>query len=461
MKKGGVKKGGVKKGKSAPSTSRKASKTGVRFRRREQKASGGTSKPKKAGDGSPAAGSPASRQRRAEPKGFAARELSVRLIHDVMVRGIMLDDALSDWSRREPFDGLEARDRGLARLIAATALRRHGQLTSVINAFIAKPLPEARGRLTAILLAAGAHLLFLEGARHAVINLAVEQCKRDAGARRFAKLANAVLRRVGEQGSALLAQEGGIASNIPGWLLKRWRQTYGDDVATAIAEGSLREAALDLTVKSAPEEWAKRLGGVLLKTGSVRLWHGGPVEDLEGYGEGAWWVQDAAAALPARLLGNLDGLEVADLGAAPGGKTAQLLASGARVTAVDGSGARLKRLKQNLERLKMNAEIVEADIMSWAPGKLFDAVLLDAPCSATGTIRRHPDLLHTKSEQDIERLAGLQADLLRQAAGLVRPGGRLVYCTCSLEAEEGEVQIARFLEAQPRPYSASRHTVRN
>jgi 16S rRNA (cytosine967-C5)-methyltransferase len=212
----------------------------------------------------------------------------------------------------------------------------------------------------------------------------------------------------------------------------------------------LAEAALDITVKDEPAAWAERLGGIVLPTGSVRLKAGGRIEDLAGYSEGAWWVQDAAAALPARLLGTVAGLSVADLCAAPGGKTVELAATGARVTAVELSGERLVRLRANLERMHLDAELVEADATTWRPRQTFDAVLLDAPCTATGTIRRHPDILRLKRPEDIAALSDLQTRLLDNAVQLLRPGGTLVYCACSLEPEEGSDQIARLLAREPR-----------
>jgi 16S rRNA (cytosine967-C5)-methyltransferase len=234
--------------------------------------------------------------------------------------------------------------------------------------------------------------------------------------------------------------------DTPGWLMTRWVRSYGADTARAIAVANGREPALDLTVKSGPEHWARKLAGRVLPTGSVRALAPGPVAQLPGYAEGAWWVQDAAAALPARLLGEVDGRRVADLCAAPGGKTAQLAAAGADVIAVDRSESRLERLRQNLTRLGLRAQIVAADVTQWSAGP-FDAVLLDAPCSSTGTIRRHPDIPWLKRDADIAGLAELQRQLIVKAAGLTKPGGTLLYCTCSLEPEEGAEIIRGFLAA--------------
>ena len=367
------------------------------------------------------------------------------LIAAVLNQGRTFDEALASSLSRPEYRALAANDRGLARLIAATALRRHGQLTRIINTFIERPLPRDRGRLTSILLAGAAQLIFLGSAPHAVINLAVEQVRRDPRARRFDRLTNAVLRRVAERGAEIAAGQDPVRLNTPDWLWRRWAAAHGEETARHIAEASLREAPLDITVKSDPEGWSQRLGGELLPTGSIRLVPEGRIENLPGFEDGAWWVQDAAAALPAKLLGNVAGRSVADLCAAPGGKTAELVAGGAHVTAVEVDGNRIERLKGNLARLRLEAEVVEADAAEWQPGTSFDAVLLDAPCLSTGTIRRHPDILHLKRESDLDRLSALQRRLLENATRLVKPGGQLVYCTCSLEPEEGPQQIERLL----------------
>jgi 16S rRNA (cytosine967-C5)-methyltransferase len=344
--------------------------------------------------------------------------------------------------RDEP---LEPRDRGLARLIVMTVLRRKGELGTVVSSFLGKPLPADCGRLKSILLSAAAQLLVLETPPHAAISLAVDQTRADRGARRFDKLTNAVLRKVATEGQAVLAGLDAARLNMPPWLLSRWQAAYGEDTARAIATASLSEAALDISVKSDVETWAERLGGIVLPTGSVRLNAHGRIEDLPGFADGAWWVQDAAAALPARLLGDVTGRDVVDICAAPGGKTAQLAARGANVTAVDVSAERLKRVSENLSRLGLNADVVASDAATWEPGRQFDAVLLDAPCTATGTIRRHPDIVHLKRDTDMAELAALQTRLLEAASRLVKPGGVILYCTCSLEPEEGAEQVARFL----------------
>lgn len=342
------------------------------------------------------------------------------------------------------------RDRGLARAIVSTALRHKGQLDAVLDAFIDKKLPKRSGFLREILLGAACQLLFLNIPAHAAIDLAVRQCKGDRNARHFDRLANAVLRRVAREGPALLKAQDGPRLNTPSWLWQRWVKSYGEEKAQRIARANMAGAALDLTVKEDPAAWARRLNGIALDTGSVRLVAPGRIESLEGFDEGAWWVQDAAAALPAQLLGNIAGKHVADLCAAPGGKSAQLAQAGGRVTCIDSSKRRLERLYENMARLGLEVTTVVADATRWTPEEKFDAVLLDAPCTGTGAIRRHPDIAHLKSARDVKELAALQARLLRHAVTLIRPGGTLIYCTCSLERDEGEMQIEKLLEDTPR-----------
>jgi 16S rRNA (cytosine967-C5)-methyltransferase len=383
------------------------------------------------------------------PAGLPARRLAVRLVAGVLVHKRPFDQVLIETLARPEVAALEPRDRAFARAMAATVLRRQGELEHVLNAFLEKPLPVDKGYLWPILLTGAAQLICLDMPAHAVVDLAVETTRRDRGAHRFAKLTNAVLRRVAERGRALLDEQDRLRLNIPEWLRQRWSAAYGEAIARRIAEASLKEAPLDISVKSEPQGWAERLAGRLLPTGSVRLAAGGRIEDLPGYAQGAWWVQDAAAALVTRIVGDVTGKTVVDLCAAPGGKTASLVAGGARVTAVDVSAARVGRLRENLQRLHLDAEVVEADAAAWSPGRTFDLVLLDAPCTATGTIRRHPDILRLKRPEDVARMAVVQRTMLAQAAKLVRVGGTLVYSTCSLEPEEGPAQIETFLAEHP------------
>ncbi len=402
----------------------------------------------------------------AAPAGLGARELALWLVAQVLDRRRAFDDALAEAFSSAKGLALSPRDRGLARMIAATMLRRMGGIDALLNNYMERPLGERYGAAQRLLLLGATQMLYLDTPAHAAINLAVAECRRNPGTARFDKLVNAVLRRVSLEGRAHLADIDATRLAVPDWLWQRWCDAYGEPTARRIIDASLIEATLDLTPKdpATAAHWAEKLGGAALATGSVRLEAGGRVEDRDGYAEGAWWVQDAAATLPAALLGDdLAGRAVADLCAAPGGKTAQLAARGANVTAVETSQPRMARVADNLARLGLTAELVTADVATWAPGRTFDAVLLDAPCTATGTIRRHPDILHLKRASDLGKLVELQRRLLAAAGKLVAPGGLLVYCTCSLEPDEGPTQVEAFLAAHPEfsrvPVVAGEHGI--
>ncbi len=380
--------------------------------------------------------------------GLAARRVARDAVADLLgrARGLALEDALAQAGQRTPLD---AADAALARAIATTTFRHLGFLRAALAERMTAGLPEDAPQLLALLATGAAQILHLNVPDHAAVDLAVRLAKADPQTRHLAGLVNAVLRRVVRERETIRPGDP-LDGNAPAWLAQRWRTTYGEDTARRIAAAHLSGAALDLTVPEDRAAWAERLGGVALDLGSVRMTEvKSAVPNLPGYAEGAWWVQDAAAALPARLLAASPGERVADLCAAPGGKTAQLAATGAEVTAVDRSATRLERLALNLARLRLTARTVAADALELPEDQPFDAILLDAPCSATGTIRRHPDVAWTKNAADIAKLAGLQTRLLDKAARLLRPGGRLVYCTCSLEPEEGEAQAAAFLSRHP------------
>ncbi len=375
-----------------------------------------------------------------------ARRFAFDLIDAVLAARRPFDDAFETHPAAAT---LAPRDRAFARLIAATVLRRLGQIDAVIDAFVTRP-PKGKGaRVRGVLRVGLAQLLFLETPAHAAVSTTVSLA-RAAGLSGFAGLVNAVMRRAADQAAALVAAQDAAALDTPDWLFESWREAYGAETAHAIAAAHLAEPPLDLTVKTDPDRWAASLNGTVLPTGTVRRAHTGDVRALAGFEEGAWWVQDAAAALPARLLSAGADETVVDLCAAPGGKTAQLVQAGARVTAVDRSAPRLERLRQNMDRLGISAEVVTADAAAWRPPAPVDAVLLDAPCSATGTIRRHPDIAHLKTPDDVARLSALQARLLAAAADMLAPGGRLVYATCSLQPQEGEDIVAAFLAADDR-----------
>lgn len=380
--------------------------------------------------------------------GLLARVVAVDVLAAVLTRRQPLDDALAHVFAKPEAANLEARDRAHARLMVASVLRSLPALEQVIGKFMEKPLQRRHWRVPLILQLGSAQLLILKTPPHAAISLAVDQTRLAPQDRRLDKLVNAVLRRVASEGPDIFEKFDPVARAVPDWMFDSWVKDFGTDNARRIAEASLTEAALDISVKADPKHWAERLGGTVLSTGSVRMDAGGRIEALAGYDDGAWWVQDAAAAIPALLLGDISNARVADLCAAPGGKTAQLAAAGAQVTAVDISQKRIVKVRENLERLGFEARLLATDATEWQPEILFDAVLLDAPCSATGTIRRHPDILHLKQPGDVEALAPLQARLLDAAFKFVAPGGLLVFCTCSLQRAEGEQQAVAFLKRQ-------------
>ena len=376
--------------------------------------------------------------------GLAARRLAADILDAVLRRCRPLDDELDSAATRAALAGLPERDRALTRALVATVLRRLGSLRHLLGLFLDHGAPKEAPRVETALLLGAAQILLLDVPDHAAVDLAVRLTQADRHAARYAGLVNAVLRRLAREGAERLAGLGAAVLDTPEWLMARWIAAYGETAAHAIAAANASEPALDLTVKSDAALWAERLGGRVLPTGSVRVIAHGMVTALPGFAEGAWWVQDAAAALPVRLLGNIAGLRVADLCAAPGGKAAQLAAAGAHVTAVDRSPARLARLEENLKRLSLTAALVCADVAEWDAAP-FDAVLVDAPCSSTGTIRRHPDVPWLKQPADVEKLTGLQRRLIERAVALTKPGGTLVYCTCSLEPDEGEAIISGLL----------------
>jgi len=381
--------------------------------------------------------------------GLVARQFATSWLFEIVHHQALLDDVFARAEQEPKWRALEVRDRAFARAILLAALRRKGDLTWVLNHFLQKPL-QVKTQVQEILTIGAAQLLLLNVAPHAVIDMAVRQAKQSDKSRHLAKLVNAVLRRVSEQGHDLLAKPCQTNRNVPSFLYQRWQKHYGDETAGLIASSVLKPAALDIITKDDPENLVDPLSAKRLPGNCLRLAPKGAVNELPGFAEGAWWVQDFAAFLPTQLFGPLDKAHVLDLCAAPGGKTCALITQGAEVTAVDVSKERLVRLQENLQRLSLSAEVVVGDVLDFKPEQPFDCVLLDAPCSATGTIRRHPDILHRGNEKIIGSLAKLQRKMLERSIEFVKPGGQLIYCTCSLEPEEGEQQIERFLQDSPQ-----------
>jgi 16S rRNA (cytosine967-C5)-methyltransferase len=392
--------------------------------------------------------------RPAEVPGLAARRIAADILDGVLHKHRTLDDQLDGAAAHPALKTLADRDRALMRRLVATILRRLGTLGHLLSRLLDRGIPTDAPRAQSALLIGAAQILWMDVPDHAAVDLSVRLVQSDRRAAKYAGLVNAVLRRCAREGAGLVDEVKNETLDIPLWLLTRWIAHYGEATAKAMAHAILHEPSLDLTVKSDPAQWATRLHGEQLPTGTVRTLLQGSVTMLPGFSEGAWWVQDAAAALPVRLFGDIKGKTIVDFCAAPGGKTAQLAQAGARVIALDRSPARVARLKDNMTRLSLEAEAIVVDATEWQGdgGGFdvggFDGILIDAPCSSTGTIRRHPDVAWLRQEADIAALAPLQKRLLQRAAGLLKPGGTLVYCTCSLEPEEGEAAVTAFLSAE-------------
>ena len=381
--------------------------------------------------------------------GLAARRIVAAVLGDVVQKRLPLDERLDVHLSSDDAGELAAQDRNLIRAIAITSMRRLGTIRKALRERLKNGLPPGAPKLEPILISGIAQILFLGIPDHAAVDTAVRLAREDARCMHFTSLVNAVLRKIVREREPFLKSVNALRDDTPEWLAMRWFEAYGPENAVRIAAAHGDELAVDLTVKDNAVGWASRLGAILLPTGSLRLMSRDGIATLPGYGDGEWWVQDAAAAIPARLLKPKPGMRILDLCAAPGGKTAQLAAAGANVVAVDRSAQRMTRLEQNLKRLKLTAECVIADALTYE-AEPFDAILIDAPCSSTGTIRRHPDVAWTKTQEDILKLVQLQKKILDRAIKLLKPGGIVVYATCSLEKDESEKQVEAFLKRQPK-----------
>ncbi len=369
-----------------------------------------------------------------EAQGFKARQAAQDILSDVLRKRRPLDAALDSCI------DLDTRDAGFARAIASGTLRRLGQLDALVRGFVDKlPVPHRAGPTFEILLAGACELLFLDVAPHAAVDGANRLAQADGKAVHFKPLINALLRRISREGRDILDKQDAPRLDTPDWLWARWCAAYGEDIARAIATAHLTQAPLDIVVKEGVPPQAVPLFGHAWRIADAQR-----VDTIPGFAQGAFWVQDAAATLPALLLGDVAGRRVVDLCAAPGGKTAQLALAGAEVIAVERDAVRLTRLRENLDRLRLNATLLNTDVrdLCIAPAPF---VLLDAPCSATGTIRRHPELPWIKGASDVTLCAAASGELLDCAAAMVEPGGLLVFAVCSLEPEEGREQVADFL----------------
>ncbi|MHB8284527.1 MAG: RsmB/NOP family class I SAM-dependent RNA methyltransferase [Caulobacteraceae bacterium] len=372
--------------------------------------------------------------------GLASRTAALSLLKAALERRGGFDEALSE----PPFASLPVRERAFARALAATALRRLGAVDRILDTKFERSPPTGVRNLLRL---GAVQLLFMDTSPHAAVSITVDQAETRPDTKRFKGLVNAVLRKIAKEGAGEIVAE----SYAPAWLFARWTAAYGGAAAEAIAARIPEEPLTDLSVRDPAdlEAIATAVEADILPGGTLRTTRRGDLQDWPDYESGKWWVQDASAALPARLLNIKPGETALDMCSAPGGKTLQMAAMGATVTALDRSAGRLKRLNENLVRTGLTAEVVVTDAAIWDDERQFDAVLLDAPCSSTGAFRRHPDVLWASKPSDIAKLAELQTRLLDSAAERVAPGGRLIYCTCSLEPEEGEAQAAAFLTRHP------------
>jgi len=380
--------------------------------------------------------------------GLAARRAALRALEKILGQKKMLDTVLAE---EKYFADLPVRDRPFVRMMVSTVLRRKGQLDDLIARALNKEAPRPE-TLKFILYLGTAQILFMDVANHAAVDTSVSLTG-EAGMESKKGFINAVLRRMTSEGNHWLQSQDAAALNIPSWLYQQWIASYGVVRAKDIANALLQQAPLDITVKKSldAEKIRVDLAARKLATGSLRREEGGMVEDLPGFDAGDWWIQDASSALPVKLMGDLSGKTVLDMCAAPGGKTMQLADAGAKVIALDRNANRMKDLRANVARMKFegSVECVIEDGAEWKPRQSFTHILLDAPCTATGTARRHPDLLFLKTEKDQNALIATQERLLNNAAKILEPGGMLVYCTCSLQKAEGEEQVDKFLQSHP------------
>lgn len=393
------------------------------------------------------------------PPGLASRRCALHVLSAVLDSAKPLDEALEGSTT---YLKLAPADRAFVQLLVRTTLKRLGQCDALLARWLTKPLPRKAVMAMHILRLGVAQILFLDVPAHAAVHTAVEIAKLEELAPQ-AGLINALLNRTVREGADIIVTQDWAKLNTPGWLWRSWVKAYGEEQARAIVRANLETPALDLTVKDNPAQWAEKFGGEAVGGNTVRLIEWQDVTALPGYAEGAWWVQDISAALPARMLleklGDARGKKIIDFCAAPGGKTMQLASSGADVTAVDTSARRMERVHENLKRTRLKADCVVSDALKYTPAFTPDAILLDAPCSATGTLRRHPDIATLRKPAEVARLAALQQKLLDHALSLLAPGGVLVYAVCSIQPEEGVSHLEALRSAGKADILTSLNTV--
>lgn len=372
------------------------------------------------------------------------RHLAIEIFCDVLRHNKGLEETYSSCMDQHL---LQTRDRTFIRLLVTVMLRRLGQLDAIISVYLKKPLAEKAAYVQDVLRISTAQLIFLDTPAHAAVSTGVSLVKRNKKYNGFSSLTNAVLRKIAKEGKEIVKKQDEVKLNIPDWLYAQWAKEYGEQAAYKIARIGFQEAPLDFSIKSDSVFWMEQLESMQMPTGTLRRFKPACVPSLAGFSEGSWWVQDVSAAMPAKLFHSLKDKIAIDLCAAPGGKTAQMIMGGAEVTAIDVSLNRIKRLRENLDRLGLNAKIICADVKKWwnetgkKDARRFDVVLLDAPCSATGTLRRHPDVAFHRTPEDIKRLNQTQQELLRTAIDMMNEEGELIYCVCSILPQEGRMVI--------------------
>ena len=369
----------------------------------------------------------------------AAADILMRIVHE----GVDMDEALS---ASNFFDDLEGPDRGFARAISSAALRAFGRIDDALETFIDRPLEKIDPPVLSLLRIGCAQLWVLNAPSYAAVDATVEAARQWRPAARGGGMVNAILRRAVREPDAYNDLP---PSHIwPDWLANRFIDALGEETAQNIARVQLQEPRIDVTVKADPEAWAKKFEGTLLPSGSVRLPNGTNIVELDGYTDGEWWIQDVAATLPAKLFGDVKNLSVGDLCAAPGGKTMQLASMGASVTAIDLSEQRIEKVRENLDRTGLKARSIVADARNWHPDEAFDAILLDAPCSALGTLRRHPEGAWRRNDTGLERYSKLQLNLVDAAYDMLKSGGTMLYCVCTPMPAEGVEVVKSAIESQ-------------
>lgn len=377
-------------------------------------------------------------------KDIKTRNTAIEILFSVLHQKHALDDAFETAVGIDSNNDFNRQDRAFIRNLTAVVLRNLKQIDALIRICLERSIPRKDMKIKDVLRIGVAQLLFLDTASHAAVDTSVRLAE-ELGFEKYKGLVNAILRRLQrDKETDSIFPKIGVEENVPEWLFDIWVRDYGEETANKIARGCLREAPLDIAVKESPSEWAEKLEGQLLPSGAIRLGYRRRLRELEGFEEGAWWVQDVSASIPVKLMSKVNGANVLDMCAAPGGKTSQLAALGANVVALDRAEKRLEKLQMNIQRLALlsNVKAIVAEAVSFCEDEqnkdTFDAVLLDAPCSAMGTIRRHPDLMYIKNEQLIAGFPNAQKNLLKASANVVKSGGEIMYCVCSMNKDEGE-----------------------